>query len=206
MNTQYMRSFVGRKPGVALTIVVLVLAMVLPAMAKDVSITITGVLDGGYDQFHMFNAGTKLRGNGGWDIKGQPFILVYTFDDSKGKLSTTNPNCANTGSGWSGAGVNSPGKAVLTINGVTYRFGEKWADAGIWKDIASHCGGSRLLIHVTESKGLMNFAPGVDVIIKPGQGSRSLSQNPDWKAPFATTNVDNQTSCFFIGHMGGDSA
>jgi hypothetical protein len=149
--------------------------------------------------------GTKLRGNGGWDIKGQPFILVYTFDDSKGKASTVNPNCANTGSGWSGAGVNAPGKAVLTINGVTYTFGEKWADAGIWKDINSHCGESRLLIHVTESKGLMNFAPGVDVIIKPGGGSPSLSQNPDWKAPLATTKVDNQTSCFFIGHMAADS-
>src|SRR5271157_2488848 len=117
MNTRSVFS-VGRKPGMALTIAVLLLAMVRPARAKEVVITITGVLGGGYDQLHMFNVGTKLRGNGGWDIKGQPFTLVFIFDDSRG--IPVGPKCEKSGSGLEGGGKDSPGKAVLTIAGVSY--------------------------------------------------------------------------------------
>lgn len=192
-----------RKPGMALTIAVLLLAMVRPARAKEVVITITGVLGGGYDQLHMFGVGTKLRGNGGWDIKGQPFTLVFIFDDSKGK--PVDSKCGKSGSGLEGGGKDSPGKAVLTIAGVSYTFGDKKGFSHIWRDTASSCSDSIFMANVEESVRILQFAPQVDVRIVPGKGSRTLSQNPDWRAPLSVTNVDNQTSCFFIGHQRADT-
>ena len=203
MNSKQVSYLVGRKPGMVLTIAVLLLAMVRPARAKEVVITITGVLDGGYDQFHMFNVGTKLRGNGGWDIKGQPFTLVFIFDDSKGK--PISGRCPNSGTGVEGGGPSSPGKAVLTVAGVSYTFDNKRGSSGVWREITGQCGTSSFMAHVNEATAFFDFAPSVDVKILPGNGSRTLSQNPDWRTPISVTNVDNQTSCFFISRPGDHS-
>jgi hypothetical protein len=178
-----------RKPGM-LTIILLLVAL-RQGKASEVDITITGVLTGGWDQLGVF-----FRGNEAKDLRGKPFTLDYTFDDSMGKPNVSG-NCIQ---GLSGEGKPSPGKAVLTLGNASYTFGGgvKFSSSGIYRD----CAGTLIAIFVTEKKGtFFNEAPAVDVRITPGNGIPSLPQSRDWRTPMATTAINNQSSCFFIGHM-----
>jgi hypothetical protein len=91
------------------------LGAVQTAAAATVTITITGTLTGsgvGIDSFPVFGfpAGASLA--------GQPFVLVYTFDDTKGEVTLDPPVQSEI----SGTGASTPGTAVLWINGQSYCF------------------------------------------------------------------------------------
>jgi len=178
----------GRRPGMAITLILLALTVLRQAKAADITITVTGVLTGGWDQLGIFATGKEAQNMG-----GKPFTLVFTFDDSKGSPSV-NGNCQQ---GVSGAGTPSPGKATLTIGSGSFTFGGdgKFSSSGISRD----CGGTFFGMYVSEKKGsYFNSAPQLDVRLMPGHGSRSLPAARDWRAPLSTTAVDNQTSCFII--------
>jgi hypothetical protein len=180
----------------------MLLAMFRPAKAAEVVITLTGTLSGGYDRFPMFNVGRKLAGAGGWDISGQPFTLFFFFDDTKGKKKQT--ACGST---IEGGNDDSPGSAILVINGVTHKFGNGRGTSGLSKNIAgAQCSVSYIFMGVDQATKFFDFASSVDVRLYPGKGSPSLSQNPDWRAPLSTENVDNQSSCFYISGEHGHEA
>jgi hypothetical protein len=201
MNATRVSIPVGRRPGMTLTIALLLLAALRPAKGAEIVITLTGVIAGGYDQFPLFGVGTKLRGNAGWDLKGQPFTLVYTFDDTKGK-PTPPENCAGAASGIKGDFDSSPGVVTLTIGEKSVTVGtRKDSHSGIWREINSSCSQSMMGLEVMEGGGWSNGNNIFNIRVMPVQGGRSLTQNPDWKAPLTVTNPDN-SGVFVISRRG----
>jgi hypothetical protein len=187
MNATRVFNSAVRRPGILLTIFLL-LVLVHPMRAAEITATVTGVLTGGWDQMGMFFTGNEAK-----NLGGKPFTLVFTFDDAKGKPEAGG-NCPR---GVSGEGPQSPGKAVLTMGNGSYTFGDagKFSTSGIYRE----CGGGLLSMSISERKGsFFNDAPQVDVRIVPGNGSRSLPHGSDWRSPMSTTGVDNQSSCFII--------
>ena len=86
--------------------------------ANIVTTTITGVVASGYDTSGVFGFAP------GTDLTGQPFKLVYTFDDTKGTSSVT--DCSPgvpCSSSINSTAVSNPGTAVLTIGTGSYTFG-----------------------------------------------------------------------------------
>jgi hypothetical protein len=161
----------------------MLLLIMLPLRAAEITATITGVLTGGWDQLGIFATGTEAK-----NMSGKPFTLVFTFDDARG-----NPQADKGSSGLSGTSPQSPGKAVLTLGDGSFIFGgEKFSTWSVYRSP------TYMQIVVNERKGsLFNFAPEVDVRIMPASGSRS-SFGTDWKAPLSRSDIDNQASCFFI--------
>lgn len=199
MNATRVSASVGRRPGILLTIFLL-LAM-LPLRAAEITATITGVLEGGWDHLGIFATGADAK-----NMAGRPFTLVFTFDDTKGTPQHGQCNGA-AGSGVEGGGPDSPGKAVLTIGSASYTFGENGGSSGAWREVPGACSSTSLIgFYVNGATAHFDFAPEVDVKMMPGKGSNSLTRNPDWRAPLSTTAVDNQTSCFVITRHGGGDA
>ena len=181
MNATRVSKTAGRRPGMAITVILLALAALRQGRAADVNYTITGVLTGGWDQFAIFFKGKEAQ-----DMAKQPFTLVFTFDDSKGKV-----RAGNADSTFSGSGVQSGGKAIVTIGSGSYAFGgENYSGWSVYRSP------DMIVISVNEAKGsLFDFAPEVDVRIVP-TGGRSFGT--DWKAALSTTAIDNQPSCLII--------
>lgn len=186
MNARSVSKSAGRRPGMAITVILLALAALRQGRAADVNYTITGVLTGGWDQFAIF-----LKGKEAQDMAKQPFTLVFTFDDSKGR-----PHAGKADSSLSGGGVQSGGKAVLTIGSGSYTFG-----GDVYSGWSVYRAPGLIVISVNEAKGsFFDFAPAVDVRIVPARGGKPFGT--DWKAPLSTTTIDNAPSCFIITHRG----
>jgi hypothetical protein len=171
-----------------MTIILLALAMLRQGRAAETTVTITGVLTGGWDQLGIFATGKEAQ-----NMSGKPFTLVFTFDDAKGK-PLTNGNCVQ---GVAGEGTQSPGRAMLTMGNGSFTFGgaEKFSTSSIGRD----CAGMFFGMFVSEKKGsFFNTSPAVDVRVIPGNGNRQLPLAHDWRAPFSSTGVDNSSSCFII--------
>lgn len=202
MNVAYLHPRAGslRSSGKLLIAAMLLLAL-RPVKAADIVVTLTGVIAGGYDQFPLLNVGTKLRGNAGWDLKGQPFTLVYTFDDTKGK-PTPPVNCPGGASGIKGDFNSSPGIVTLTIGEKSFTFGtRKDSHSGIWREINSSCSQSVMGLEVMEGGGWSNGNNIFNIRVMPAEGGRSLTQNPNWRAPLSVSNPDN-SGVFVISHRG----
>ncbi len=202
MNTTYLHRRAGclRSSGKLLTAALLLLT-VQTAKCAEIVVTLTGVIAGGWDQFPLFNVGTKLKGNAGWDLKGQPFTLVYTFDDIKGQ-ATPPVNCPGAASGIKGDFDSSPGIVTLTIGEKSVTFGtRKDSHSGIWREIDSSCSQSMMGLEVMEGGGWSNGNTIFNIRVMPAQGGRSLTQNPDWRAPLSIVDPDN-SGVFVITHRG----
>src|SRR5579864_1966909 len=183
----------GRRLGMTVTLLSMFVVF-RPMKAAEITVTITGTLEGGGDSFPIFDVGKSLD--------GKPFTLVYTFDDAKG-LASPIAGCKGAASGIEGDGPNSPATAVLTVGTKSYTFGlGKNAHSAIWREIASPCSESQIAVEIHEGKD--PFSQGVSVRIKPGEGKRSLTQNPDWRAPLASQDMDPLTfgSAFVICRVG----
>jgi hypothetical protein len=172
----------ARKHGILLTLLLL-LALLQPMRAAEINATITGVLTGGWDQLGIFATGKDAQNMG-----GQPFTLVFTFDDTKGTMSSHACN----------SGTDGGGKAVLTIAGASYTFDA--VSSGAYRSIAGGtCPGQSMInFAVSRQKSFFDFAPAVDVRIVPRSSNGSLAKDPDWRSPLSITTIDNQSSCFFI--------
>jgi hypothetical protein len=165
-----------------------------PIKAADIVVTVTGTLVGGGDSFPIFDVGRSLG--------GKPFTLVFTFDDAKGE-KTPLASCAGSASGINGRGANSPGTAVLTVGTKSYTFGtRKDAHSAAWREINSFCSQSLISFEIVEGVEPANL--GVNIRIHPNPG-KSLTQNPDWRAPVSITDMEsfsNMDGGFFISRPG----
>jgi hypothetical protein len=199
MRTRSVPISVGRRPGMLLNVILMLLPLP-PAKGADVVITVSGTVNG-YDRFPIFGVGKKLPENMGWDLNGQPFTLVFTFDDTKGHANKS--HCPNGGTGRQGEGKQSPGTAILTIGKVSYKFGDDHSNSAIYREVPGPCSSmSFISMNVAMGRGFFDFAPQVDLRLSPGGGSTSLTQDPNWESSLSTTKVGNQLSCFFISKRG----
>ncbi len=194
MNTRSVSICAGRRLG-------MMLILAVAAQAAEVTITITGTLESGYDRFSFFHG---VKDKNGWNMRGEPFTLVFTFDDAKGTASPTISRCASWMSGRDGMGDQSPGKAVLTINGVSYTFGEgpAFRKSGVWREVTGPCSPGSMSIFVSAENQIMSFAPKVSVRLVPLPGKKSPWQSGDWRSPLESTEVTNQSSSFSINRNG----
>ena len=204
MNTIHSRQRAGRNfhPGMTFIATIMLLLALRPAKGAEVVATITGVLQTGADQFHLFG-GAPVKGSDKRDLAGMPFTLVLTFDDAKGQSTPPPGFCPNSGSGITGEGASSPGTATLTIGGGTVVIGtRKDSHSAAWRSIDVFCSQSQISFEVHEGNlGWANGKNMVNVTMTPTKGTRSLTQNPDWRAAVTTTAMDNNGG-FFLSKPG----
>jgi len=198
MNATRVSVRAGRRPGMLLTIALLLSALMPCARGADIVATLTGTIAAGWDNFPLFNVGPEVpRVKGQRDLKGQAFNLVYRFDDGKG-MATPPTQCAGSGSGILLGGQPLPASAVLTIGNVSFTFGTHLRNvkASAWRSVASNCSQSEIDFEVDEGVSPGNNVVGVR--LKPANGGRPLTQNPDWRAPLTITGFDWDYSGFAI--------
>jgi hypothetical protein len=94
------------------------------AGASIVTITVTGTVFTGTDFTGVFGLGANAG------LSGQPFNLVYTFDDTKGQQTVSqNPGASSPcGSTIQNVGLSNPGTAVLQIGKGSWTFGQLSGD------------------------------------------------------------------------------
>jgi hypothetical protein len=198
MNAAYWQVFFGRmRRGMTLITIILSLLAIAQMKGAEIVVTVTGdVVGGSGDLLHIFGTVRNLI--------GKPFTLVFTFDDSKG-TRTPLAGCEGSASGVEGNGVNSPGKAVLTIGDKSFTFGtKKYSHSGTWREIASGCSQSHIVFEVEDTGNSFWNITMIDVNIHPADKGRSFTQNPDWRAQFATSAIDSDSmSGFAIAGPGG---
>src|ERR1039458_5711690 len=113
MNTTYISSGRTRHLPTGMPIVLFLLA-IGQMKAAEIVVTVTGDIFGGTgDALYLFG---KVR-----NLAGRPFTVVFTFDDTKGKPIPL-AGCQGSATGIIGDGANSPGTAVLTIDGKSFTF------------------------------------------------------------------------------------
>lgn len=181
--------------GIWLITVMLLLAL-RPLSAAEIVVTLTGIVDAGWDNFPLFMVGPEVpRVKGQRDLKGQPFTVVYTFGDTKGQF-TPPRTCPGSATGITGGRQALPATAVLTIGNVSFTFGTHMqnAHAGAWRSIASACSESEIDFDVNEGVSPMNNV--VNFTLRPAKGTRSLAQNADWRAPVSIAGFDDNGSGF----------
>jgi hypothetical protein len=109
--------------------------------------------------------------------KGTPFTVVFTFNDARGEAVKV--RCPNSGSGVTGSGNNSPGKAVITIGGSSYAFGDSVdSRSTVWRMVPSGCGGGGISMAVSDGR-----TTGIQVTIQPGRAV--LTTDADWRTPLS---------------------
>jgi hypothetical protein len=150
----------------------------MPNQGAETIITVTGTLHGGHDYLGIFGKGQNIHA-------GTPYTLVFTIDDSKG--GEMRQGCPIAGSGISGFGQNNPVTGVLSINGKSYEFGRRPdVRSSVWRTVASVCSESEIGIKITE--GRFPLEMGVSIRINPNMGTRTLTQEKDWRKPISLSN------------------
>lgn len=186
-------TFARRSSGFALFM--MLVTLVRPARGAEIVITVTGTVNGVEDYLHVFGNGRPIP-------LGTPYTLVFTFDDTKGKPFGGGP-CSEAGSGITGSQQNSPGTAVLTINGKSYEFGRRpGARSNIWRSLRSSC--SRSEIALTIEEGQDPLVMGVKIKIHPNPGQQPVTQDKEWRSPLSISNFEalNGDNAFVITHPG----
>jgi hypothetical protein len=184
MNITHSHIFSGRlRHGATLITIILFLLATGRVKGAEIVVTATGVIMGGTgDALHLFG---NVR-----NLNGQPFTVVFTYDDTKGKR-TPLAGCEGTATGVEGDGADSPGKAVLTIAGKSYTFGtKKYSHSGTWREIASFCSQSHIVFEVDDTGNNSWNSTVIEVNIHPADKGRPFTQNPDWRSPLATSAID----------------
>jgi hypothetical protein len=202
MNAIRVPKRAGLRSGKTLTALFLLLMTLRPAKGAEILITVTGVIYKGYDQFHMFGVGKVQGGTDSLDLKGEPFTLVFTFDDAKGKPELPNL-CKDSGTGITGRFATSPGKAVLTIGTGSFTFGTlKESISSAWRSILGPCSTSSITAEVHDGEGFDNGKSIINVSLFPAKPMTSLTQKPDWRSPLSVTENLNNSGGFFISKRG----
>ena len=177
MNAIRVSKCAGRGLGMAL-----LLLSGFRARASEVTITITGVTEGGDgDPLHYF---TTQR-----ETNGLPATIVFTFDDTKGK-PFLNP-CGSI-SGIDGSWQDSPGTAVVTINGKSVTIGGHWnSHSEAQRQVPSPCSGSVMTFEVDNNvrSGLVSDGA-VSVQLSPAKNTGPLTTEVDWRGALTATNLD----------------
>ncbi len=172
MNARSVSKSAGLRLGMALTSVLLI-SRGIPAKAAEVVITAVKGTATGEDYLGIFGTEKVIP-------KGTPFTLVYTFKDAVGEAVKV--RCPNSGSGVTGAGRNSPGKAALTIGESSHSFGDKDdSRSTVWRTVPSRCGGGGIAMAVSD--GRTPLLSGIQVTIQPRR--EVLTTDADWRTPLS---------------------
>jgi len=173
LTTRVLKS-AGRRSG-------MFLAMTLSLSAAEVVATVTGTVNNGQDTFGIFGVGPNLH--------GQPFVAVFTFDDTKGKPQPPGNTCPDAGTGIEGGGTDSPGKATITIGGKTLAFGATtFRSSDVLRHIATACSESVVIMNVYD-RVIPSDTYGINIAVVPKDPKRPITTDPDWRKPVPTTNV-----------------
>jgi hypothetical protein len=145
------------------------------AQAEEIVITVKGMVKSGIDDYGIFKVGRNLA--------GQPFVIVFTFDDD---ATTDSFFCDGKpdGIGHYGTITDHPAKAVLTIAGSSYVFGEQEnSEWGVFRGIADGCQGDRVAFDVKEGVYPQNSL--LLVALAAMKGAPPLNASIDWGAPIS---------------------
>jgi hypothetical protein len=187
-------------------------AVCLPqaARAAQVFVTITGTVTDGYDMTGVF-------GKPNTDLKDQPFTVIFTFDDTKGKQQVLTCSPDNSAPAYyssiGGSGASSPGTAVLQIAGRSFPIGAGALDQTV---IGSYA--LRYVVTPCSSESAAGF--GVKVVYGENSSSRQisgiswvgpdgaatvfpapgteLSTNYDWRAPINAASLAPGSTFSFV--------
>jgi hypothetical protein len=121
----------------------------------------------------------------GKNLEGQPFTLVFSFDDETGK-KTQDDGCPDSASTITGTHSAFPATAVLTIGTKSFTFGN-YPDS-LWtaqRQVKSGC--SPNLIGFVVSEGHYPQGNAVDIRIVPADGKPPVSESQDWHTPLLPT-------------------
>lgn len=149
------------------------------AAGSQVEATITGTVASGTNGY--FSGSGKIFG-AAYMLDGLPFILTYTFDDTKGKETNY---YSYTGGPIYKSDYTSPTKAVLQIGGVSYTFPTfPTAEATRWAGTAGSGGASF-------SASIQDEVDDSEVNALYYVETPNLSLNYSWESPF----IDPQVTC-----------
>jgi len=158
----------------------LVCLAISTVQAADVTITVKGTvaLDSP-DDYGIFQVGK--------DLKGQPFTLTITFDDSKSVVRVTNGSSVSEISQTSGS---SPARVVLKIGPGSYVFGtkpeSKWSAYKSTDPKSGCCGG--IGFHVME--GIYPQTSLLWLKLEPAIGGKPLYGSVEWQTPISSARLD----------------
>jgi len=188
MNATRVSFCAGRRFGILLF---LFLSIIRIAKSSEVTFTVTGIVLGGPDTLGIFDVGKAMQ-------HGTPFKLVFTFDDTRGELTFSQP-CKNAGSGVMDNETNgSPGMAVLTIGSKSYTFGDPVkGHSGAWRSIRGACETENQLVLMVDDGKQSEISSGVDIRVDPSEGVR-FTNDPDWKSALTLSSIKAQNSAFNI--------
>lgn len=198
MNATRVSNRAGRRLGMTITAILALMLGLRPIEAAEITATVTGTLNGGGDMLGVFGLRRGMP-------KGTPYVIVFTFDDTKGM--PMKGRCPGGLTGIVGGGKTSPGKAVLTINGKSYEFGNRPdARSQMWRSIETPCSHSSFGMSVQE--GHWSQPSGVNVLITPDYGGKSLTQDKNWRDPISLSNfmAKNGDNAIFVRQPGNYAA
>ncbi len=161
--------------------------------AATVTITITGTLTGvgslvgcASQPFFGFPPCASLA--------GQPFVLVYTFDDTKGQVTMEPPVQSEI----SGTGASTPGTAVLWINGESYCFCQQSSSIDEYSSVTRDAQSFGSVIFITDYVEVPNTnQSNVNANILPAAGT-VLSTDYNWESSLSDSNLSTSYSQSWI--------
>src|SRR5579883_2080060 len=149
-------------------------ALACTAQAHIITITITGTISSGDDLTGVFLSGCTQYNP--CSLAGQPFTLVFTFDDSLGQ------QFFGTGISYIQAtAASNPGTAVLTIHGNSFEFAAPGRPAPITSSVQSDAPPAR---DDAYSVSASDDGSSVAGTLNPAAGY-SFGNSADWRTSFS---------------------
>ena len=163
-----------------------ILALSTTAGAATITVTITGTTG----EIHVGEG--PIFGHSSYQLipAGDPFVLTYTFDEDKGKQSTSEVSEGLiTQSEIEGTAVSSPGiSATLQIGSALWEFGSSTHSQVVLK--TSTTAKSEEFVFATQAGSNR-----ISAQIVPGKGGY-WPKNGDWRASFTSGPLDGSTASF----------
>ena len=160
-------------------------ALAMQAQAAPITVTITGVTG----EIHVGEG--PIFGHSSYQsiAAGAPFVLTYTFDETKGKQSISKIDGAViTESKIEATGASSPGiNAVLQIGSAVWEFGQSTVSQ-VALQTASGGKGEQFVFRQAGNNR-------ISVQIAPSKGAY-WPTNGDWRAGFLATSLDGSNATF----------
>jgi hypothetical protein len=158
-----------------------------------VTFTIRGTVSTGTDGTGVFGFAP------GTSLAGLPFVLVYTFDDTKGTEQVSSGKVPY-GSSVTGIGPTSPGTAVLQIGNGSFSFGTPTVNVSSTAYRYVIPAGGDIGDFPTVWESVTDDGTIVTMNVEQAATSPPMTSNYDWRAPFSYTLMPND-----LRSAGGDS-
>jgi hypothetical protein len=160
------------------------LGMPCEVFASQVIATITGTVLEGSDTSGSLTPGLFAPPH--TDLTGRPFVLTYTFDDTKGAENDTfccGPSAVLAKSDRSGTGSSSPGNAVLQIGDVSYTYPAS-TSSEVYKSGGPQISTAYFYVSVADEINDSNAI----ALVYPATGTM-LSPDVNWESSFTDSNL-----------------